>query len=273
MFPPPRIGSLQLSWYTITSAIAAAACLVLFARRYYPAIVAGRADRRRIFIAICLYVVALTLVGFAGARLLWVVQEWLVPPRGYHHHLLQEAIGGGGLVWYGGLLLDLVVLLALLPLLLRRLPGVPLLHALDATAAACCLAYSIGRIGCFLTGDGCYGNWTDLPWGMYFPYGPEPTLLPVHPTPLYESGVHAVLLIGLLRLERTKRFPGQTLATFLAVSATARFFVEFIRRNQRLALGLTLAQWISLALVAAAAMLYAVLRSESVSPSSSSITK
>ena len=250
----------------------AAGCLALFAWRYYPSMAAtvAREDRGRLFIAIGLYVIVLTLTGFLGARLLWFAEEALAPPRGHHHHrhgdLWDEVFRGGGLTWYGGVLFNAVLLLTLLPLLLRRLPGVPFLRVLDATATAGCLAYAFGRLGCLFTGDGCYGAWTNLPWGTYFPYGPEPTLLPAHPTPLYEAIASVALFIGLLRLERTKRFAGQTLAAALSLSAVARFLVEFIRRNQRLALGLTLSQWISLALLALGVALYVTLPRRSEEP-------
>ena len=50
-------------------------------------------------------------------------------------------------------------------------------------APAAAIGYGIGRIGCFLSGDGCYGipiqpihllGFTFRPWGMAFPNGIEP---------------------------------------------------------------------------------------------------
>ncbi len=70
-------------------------------------------------------------------------------------------------------------------------------------APAAAIGYGIGRIGCFLSGDGCYGieikpvhllGFTFHPWGMAFPHGIEPVFVPVYPTPLYELA--AGLLIG-----------------------------------------------------------------------------
>ena len=68
------------------------------------------------------------------------------------------------------------------------------LRTLDLAAPSAAIGYGIGRIGCFLSGDGCYGLPTKLPWGMSFPNGIEPTVVRVHPTPLYELA--AGLLIG-----------------------------------------------------------------------------
>src|ERR1035441_7030946 len=59
---------------------------------------------------------------------------------------------------------------------------------LDLAAPAAAVGHGIGRFGCFLSGDGCYGIATKLPWGMSFPHGidPTPPFVRVHPTPLYE---------------------------------------------------------------------------------------
>ena len=74
------------------------------------------------------------------------------------------------------------------------------LRTLDLCAPAAAIGYGIGRIGCFLSGDGCYGipiqpvhlfGITFHPWGMAFPQGIEPVFVPVYPTPLYELGSRA----------------------------------------------------------------------------------
>lgn len=67
---------------------------------------------------------------------------------------------------------------------------VKVLDFLDVLLPCCLLGHSIGKVGCFLSGDGCYGPPADpnaVPWAMSFPNGQLPTLLPVHPTPIYES--------------------------------------------------------------------------------------
>ena len=48
--------------------------------------------------------------------------------------------------------------------------------AIDAIAPALVVGYFFGRGGCELSGDGCYGIPTDLPWGMAYPNGLVPTL-------------------------------------------------------------------------------------------------
>lgn len=56
----------------------------------------------------------------------------------------------------------------------------------DTVACLVPLGHAIGKLGCFFSGDGCYGGPTHLPWGMSFPNGLIPTRKFVHPSPLYE---------------------------------------------------------------------------------------
>lgn len=67
---------------------------------------------------------------------------------------------------------------------------VGVLKFLDALLPSIILGHVIGKGGCFLSGDGCYGPPADpreVPWAMSFPNAAEPTRVPVHPTPIYEG--------------------------------------------------------------------------------------
>ena len=116
------------------------------------------------------------------------------------------------------------------------------LRTLDLAAPAAAIGYGIGRIGCFLSGDGCYGIPTKLPWGMSFPNGIEPTLVRVHPTPLYELA--AGLLIGRWLWWRGGKpyRTGAIVGEYLVLTGVARFLVEFVRRNPKILWGLSNAQ-------------------------------
>jgi phosphatidylglycerol:prolipoprotein diacylglycerol transferase len=129
------------------------------------------------------------------------------------------------------------------------------LQTLDLAAPAAAIGYGIGRIGCFLSGDGCYGLPTTLPWGMSFPNGIVPTTVRVHPTPLYELG--AGLLIGwwLWRRGGRPHATGAILGEYLVLSGVARFLVEFIRRNPKVLWGLSNAQLASAGSVIAGVVL------------------
>ena len=179
--------------------------------------------------------------GFVGSRLYFVVENY-DEVRG---DLIGSAFEGGGLVWYGGLIGG-----ALAVALWAWLRGFLNLALLDLAAPALALGYAIGRIGCQLSGDGDYGRAWDGPWAMPYPDGTVPTEEPVHPTPIYETlamGLCAWLLWQL----RDRARPGMLFALYMVYAGTERFLVELVRRNPEEALGLTMAQFESIALLTA----------------------
>jgi phosphatidylglycerol:prolipoprotein diacylglycerol transferase len=110
------------------------------------------------------------------------------------------------------------------------------------------MGYAIGRIGCQVSGDGDYGIHSDLPWAMAYPKGTVPTTDTVHPTPIYETltiGLVALLLWHL----RDRLTGGRLFALYLVLAGVERLLVEFIRRNDEVALGLTLPQLFSIGLI------------------------
>ena len=119
------------------------------------------------------------------------------------------------------------------------------------------VGYAIGRVGCQLSGDGDYGTPSDLPWAMAYPDGTVPTTDEVHPTPIYETLAMGVAGLVLWRL-RDRVAPGVLFGLYLVIAGVERFLIEFIRRNDAVALGLTQAQLISLAMVAFGAAWLAV---------------
>ena len=128
------------------------------------------------------------LTGIVGAKLYHVLET----PAIFFAHPLQELLSPYGFAWFGGLLAGFAAFVWV-----GRRQKITLLTLLDAGSPAAALGYGIGRIGCFLSGDGDYGIPTSLPWGMSFPDGLVPTTQRVHPTPLYELIV-ACLIAWLL---------------------------------------------------------------------------
>jgi phosphatidylglycerol:prolipoprotein diacylglycerol transferase len=184
--------------------------------------------------------------GLVGARLWLVLEGWSDFVRAPAEFLLT----GGGFVWYGGLVGGALAL----TLYFRR-HGIPWLLGADAAAPALALGQAIGRIGCQLSGDGDWGAETTLPWGMAYPYAvvgwDKAPGVRVHPTPLYEMALY-LGIFALLWTRRTRPAPdGTAIAWYLVLHGSARFLVEFLRINPEVALGLTAAQLMSLALVAA----------------------
>jgi phosphatidylglycerol:prolipoprotein diacylglycerol transferase len=182
--------------------------------------------------------------GVVGSRVYFVVQNY----DSVKHDLLGHLFSGSGLVWYGGAIGG--TLAVVLWAWYRGFLGLALL---DLAAPALALGYAIGRCGCQLSGDGDYGKPWDGPWAMAYPDGTVPTDRTVHPTPVYETlamGLGAWLLWQLRDRFRT----GVLFAIYLLYAGAERFLVEFLRRNHEVALGLTAAQWESLAMVLAGAL-------------------
>jgi phosphatidylglycerol:prolipoprotein diacylglycerol transferase len=76
------------------------------------------------------------------------------------------------------------------------------------------------------------------------------TLLAVHPTQLYEAVLMIAVFMLLWRLRNNGRPAGWLFGLYLALAGTERFLVEFVRaKADRLAVGLTVAQFTALGMV------------------------
>ncbi|HTC39964.1 MAG TPA: prolipoprotein diacylglyceryl transferase family protein [Candidatus Acidoferrales bacterium] len=204
------------------------------------------------------------LTGILGAKLYHLLEEpgvFFADPWG----LLFSRYG---FAWFGGFLGGFGALLCL-----GCRSKMPLLQFLDACSPAAAFGYGIGRIGCFLSGDGDYGKPTNLPWGMSFPNGVVPTTdscvqwgwpanCRVHPAPLYELAIWCAIGAFLwhlgtraLKSSNTKTTAGTIFCSYLILTGIGRFLVEIIRINPRSFLGMTNAQVASVASVIAGLLL------------------
>jgi phosphatidylglycerol---prolipoprotein diacylglyceryl transferase len=177
--------------------------------------------------------------GIVGARGYYLIQNW----NDVRHDFFGNLFSGSGLVWYGGALGGAI---AVCIWAWRR--GFLGLALLDLAAVPLAVGYAIGRVGCQVSGDGDYGQPSDLPWAMSYPHGTVPTTDRVHPTPVYESLAMGLVAWFLWTL-RDRFAPGLLFATYLVLSGLERFLVEFIRRNDEVWIGLTAPQIESLVLM------------------------
>lgn len=177
--------------------------------------------------------------GLVGAKLLWTFEHAGEAP------VLDLLLSRGGLSWYGGLVGGVGAGLGYMAV--KRWPIVPILAAATPALA---FGHLIGRIGCFLVGDD-YGTPSNLPWAVAFPEGLPPTTVPVHPTQLYEAVGLGVLGWLLLRWRRRGVPDVVVLGRYLAGAGTLRFLIEFLRVDERVALGLSVAHFASLAAILA----------------------
>jgi phosphatidylglycerol:prolipoprotein diacylglycerol transferase len=184
---------------------------------------------------------AAAIGGIVGARLDFVIENY----DDVKDDLLGNIFSGGGLVWYGGAIGGALAVVAW-----AWYRGMLNLALLDLCAPPLAIGYAIGRIGCQLSGDGDYGQPWDGPWAMSYPDGTVPTDVPVHPTPIYETLAMGFVAYGLWRL-RDRFRPGILFALYLILAGLERFLIEFIRRNEDVALGLTQAQLFSIVMIAA----------------------
>jgi phosphatidylglycerol---prolipoprotein diacylglyceryl transferase len=184
--------------------------------------------------------------GFVGARLFLIVTAW----EEFQRDPLQLLLSGSGWVWQGGLLGGVIAVV-----LKARALGLPIADVSDFAGPCLAIGQAIGRIGCQLAGDGDYGTPTDVPWAMSYPDGVVPTTDRVHPAPLYEAALYLIIFVALWRQRGRPHPHGSLFGQYLLLSGAARFAVEFVRRNPLVALGLTLAQWVSLLSMAIGAAL------------------
>jgi len=186
-----------------------------------------------------------------GGRLGYVL---FYKPGYYLSHPLEIlAIWQGGMSFHGGML---GVMLALV--FVARRHGVDWLRLTDFVAPLTPLGIAAGRLGNFINGE-LPGRVTDLPWGMVFPGAGD---APRHPSQLYQFALEGVTLFVLLWWFSSKPRPrGQVSAMFLLGYGVLRFIAEFGREPDAfigyLALGLTMGQWLCLAMIAGGVALLA----------------
>jgi len=182
-------------------------------------------------------VISAMIGGIFGAKVYSVIEGYIK----YGEISLRDFFSGSGLVWYGGFIAGTIAVLIVI-----KLSHVPIIKVIDITAPLLILGYAIGRMGCFLSGDGDYGPPTDLPWGMAFPNGTVPTLERVHPTPLYEIIFSLGIFAFLWKMRKRDLPSGWMFGMYLILAGVERFSMEFWRLTTKIAYGLTVAQFVSI---------------------------
>ncbi len=97
------------------------------------------------------------VLGIVGAKL-WHVIDTPIEFREEGWRVLWDT---AGFAWFGGLLFGISALV--FQGWWAKIGG---LRTLDLAAPSAAIGYGIGRIGCFLSGDGCYGIETKLRWPL-----------------------------------------------------------------------------------------------------------
>ncbi len=189
--------------------------------------------------------------GLIGGRVYYTIDNWdqvmEMPAR--------TLLTASGIVWYGGLIGGALAVAGYCAL--KRI-SFPVMCDLYAPMLA--FGQIFGRMGCLLAGDGDYGPPTDVAWAMAFPRGAVPTNDKVHPTPIYDMIILFAIFLFLWSIRKRDYRDGYLFGLYLLLSGIGRFFTEFYRINPKVALGLSMAQWISIGLVVAGLGLTLALR-------------
>jgi phosphatidylglycerol:prolipoprotein diacylglycerol transferase len=165
-------------------------------------------------------IILLLVFGVVGAKLMFIVK---------HSDKSSLLFSGTGFSSQGAILGAILA-----TYLFTYFQKIKLYRILDAAAPAAILAYAIARIGCFLSGDDCYGTPTDLPWAMSFPQGIAPTTQHVHPVPLYEIVYSLAIFAVLLKRQNASNKPYSQFFALLGLWGVSRFLVEFVSSNPKI---------------------------------------
>ncbi|MEA2042767.1 MAG: prolipoprotein diacylglyceryl transferase family protein [Bacteroidota bacterium] len=189
------------------------------------------------------------IFGLLGAKIfhnLEYYEEFLAHPW-------ESLISFSGLTFFGGLIVGGIAVFVYL-----RKYNISGVHLLDVGAVVMSLSYALGRIGCQVSGDGCWGienpapqpEWLawlpDWTWSFDYPHNilkegvPIPGCtgeycmhlsVPVFPTPMYETTMMLVVFGILWFLRKRIQIPGMLFSLYLIFAGFERFFIEKIRVN------------------------------------------
>lgn len=210
--------------------------------------------------------------GIIGAKLFDVAEHL--------DRLIDDPLGVlfsfDGLTFYGGL-----ITAAFAVGIYAERNRIPWPVIADVVAPALMLAYGIGRIGCQLSGDGCWGlvnpdprpEWLSwLPgwmWAFDYPnnvinagvpipgcHGSHCHVLgqPVYPTPFYETMMALVLFTVLWFVRKRIRTHGYLFSIYLILNGMERLLIEQLRVNIKynfLGIKVTQAEIIAVGLIVA----------------------
>lgn len=155
---------------------------------------------------------------------------------------------------------------------------IPFYNLLDPIAPVMMFGYAMGRLGCHISGDGCWGidnnlptpNWFIFPnwlWAYNYPHnvvdkgidivntlGTHNKILeiPVFPTSLYEALFGFTMFFIFWGIRKKVAKPYLLFTYFLFFMGIERFLIEFIRINNKyyyVGFELSQAQYISLGLI------------------------
>lgn len=163
--------------------------------------------------------------GVIGGRLLAIISE----PHIYEFWYDWFALWNGGFSALGSILGVIIIT----PLYLKKI-NVPIMPLFDLSAIYAPLFQSIARLGCLFAGC-CHGTVTTSVFSIIYT-NPETIALYgvyVHPTQLYSSlTLLCIFLFMYFYAQHALKKPGLLFCTYLMLSCTERFFIDFLRADR-----------------------------------------
>ena len=170
-----------------------------------------------------------------GARLYYVIFEW-----SYYKGDIMKIINirEGGLAIHGALIAAVIT-----GYVFTRVKKISFWNTADIAAPSIILGQAIGRWGNFVNQE-AHGEPTDLPWGIMVDG------VKVHPTFLYESLWNICVFIFLLIYRRKKKAEGEVFLLYGILYSVGRFWIEGLRTDSLMFMGMRQAQIISVVIIA-----------------------
>ncbi|MDD3433009.1 MAG: prolipoprotein diacylglyceryl transferase [Tepidiphilus sp.] len=242
------LGPLSVRWYGLMY-LAGFLAFLWLAPRHARRMGDVRWTRERLDALLFYGVLGVVLGGRLGEVLFYQPQYY------FAHPLEIFAIWRGGMSFHGGLVGAIVAML-----LFARREGMGFWQVADFVAPLVPPGLGFGRLGNFINGE-LWGRPApeSLPWAMIYP---QVDTLPRHPSQLYEALGEGLLLFVLLWWYAGRPRPtGRVAAVFLMGYGAIRFVCECFRTPDPgilswLTPALSTAQWLSLAMLLAGAVLY-----------------
>ncbi|MBR6176903.1 MAG: prolipoprotein diacylglyceryl transferase [Bacteroidales bacterium] len=209
------------------------------------------------------------IFGILGAKIFHNLEnfdKFLADPIG-------ELFSFSGLTFFGGLIVG-----GTAGALYLKKNKISSFHTLDCASPCIAMGYALGRLGCEISGDGCWGVVNNNPcpswlpewaWSYNFPHNVINQGVPieecggqhcnvlaegVYPTSLYET-LMMLSIFGILMIIRKKIiFPGMLFGIYLTLQGIERLLIESIRVNNKfhiLGMEITQAQIIATCLIIA----------------------
>ena len=191
---------------------------------------------------------------------LWCIPAALIGARAYYVAFQWEYYKGnilkmintreGGLAIHGGLIAAVIV-----GYFFVKKKKIPFWKTADIVAPSIALGQAIGRWGNYMNGE-AHGGPTNLPWGIMIEG------IKVHPTFLYESLWAFGIFLFLIYYRKNKRFDGELFILYAVIYSVGRFWIEGLRTDSLMFVGIRVAQLVSLLVVCIGLFLFYKLRKE-----------